>query len=334
MGKLDDSVFSQAVNRSRVGIAIADAHADDVPLVYVNDAFCALTGYDRSEMIGRNCRFLQGTDRQQPAVAALRQAIADGRPCTVTVRNYRKDRSFFWNEVSIAPLDGDGDTPRWFLGTLRDVTNHFATREKLTRIREELQTANVRLQDLAQTDALTGISNRRYFDRMLKREWRIAKRSGAPLSLLMLDVDNFKNYNDTFGHQAGDEALRRVAHTIDGCLRRAGEFAARYGGEEFIALMNASDENEAYEMGLKICDAVRDLAIENPNAPSPLMTISGGTATARRDNGPQDSSKLVKAADKALYEAKLSGKDRIVSAMHTDTGSLQVPEDLYPDPES
>ncbi len=176
-------------------------------------------------------------------------------------------------------------------------------------------TAELRL--LMTADALTGIANRRAFDESLEREWRRAARTQAPLSLLMIDVDHFKNFNDCYGHVLGDECLRKVAGVLARSAKRGGEVAARYGGEEFAVLLPDTDAPAATNIGQNICDAVQALAI--PHAQSitgPCVTVSIGVAciypNKELQNGIEASSvKLVELADHALYKAKADGRNRL-----------------------
>jgi len=167
------------------------------------------------------------------------------------------------------------------------------------------------LEKFAYFDALTDIPNRRYFDDHLDKEWNRALRSQRPMSLLLMDIDNFKEYNDAYGHGSGDVALRKVAQAIKASLRRAGDFVARYGGEEFAAVLPYTDEAKARETAWQISQAVESQEIEHKSSPvAKLLTISTGLATAAPSSGiaPQD---ILKAADAALYKAKRQGKMRL-----------------------
>ncbi len=169
------------------------------------------------------------------------------------------------------------------------------------------------LQQLLSTDALTGIANRRRFDAALAREWRRTARMRMPLSLLMIDVDHFKAFNDYCGHQQGDECLRQVARVLVNAVGRPGDLVARYGGEEFICLLPAIDEAGACAVADRLLRAVRAAAIAHPHSPSgPRLTISIGVATTDDFAGGPDA--LVALADRLLYAAKDAGRDRFMSA--------------------
>lgn len=165
---------------------------------------------------------------------------------------------------------------------------------------------------LSETDALTGIANRRHFDRALQAEWHRGARTGQPLSLLMIDVDAFKTYNDTYGHQAGDEALRRVAAVIESCLGRPGDLVARYGGEELVVLMPCTDLEGAGRIAATVRDRLRAAALPHAASPvSDMITVSIGGA-CRTPDPAVPRTVLVEEADRALYGAKRSGRDRAV----------------------
>ncbi|MDB5892767.1 MAG: hypothetical protein JWQ88_298, partial [Rhodoferax sp.] len=176
--------------------------------------------------------------------------------------------------------------------------------------RQALEVANARLAQLSVTDGLTGIANRRHFDETLATEWLREARHQAPLSLLIIDIDHFKRYNDHYGHLAGDECLRRVAQILHGCLRRSGELVARYGGEEFALLMPATHTDEARMMAQHCMNELAEADIAHAASPTaPSLTLSIGVACAVPDREFKPEA-LVDAADAALYRAKNQGRNR------------------------
>lgn len=196
---------------------------------------------------------------------------------------------------------------RWRLRVLR-----YQQAELMRLVRErtqQLEEANRKLAQISYLDALTGVSNRRSFEEELTMEWRRATRTASRLSLLMIDIDGFKLYNDGLGHQAGDECLREVARLIDEGAKRAGDVVARYGGEEFAVLLPDTDSLGAAVLAERIRGAV-----EGRNMPHPAiargLTVSIGVATmsSREDAQP---SALVRAADAALYQAKRDGRNLV-----------------------
>jgi diguanylate cyclase (GGDEF)-like protein len=193
-----------------------------------------------------------------------------------------------------------------------------AHNEELSRLRLALETANQRLKRLVAVDALTGIANRRHFDRVLDRELRRARRERQPLSLIFLDLDEFKRFNDNYGHAHGDEVLRQVALTLDETFRRGGDLVARYGGEEFAVVLPGVDARRAGLYAERLRRRVWRLAITNAASQvSDRLTISAGVATAMPhepefiDATPDA---LLRAADQALYRAKCQGRNRVCMA--------------------
>jgi diguanylate cyclase (GGDEF)-like protein len=171
------------------------------------------------------------------------------------------------------------------------------------------------LKHLLSTDAMTGIGNRRRFDDALDREWRRCGRSGQPLSLLMIDVDHFKAYNDHYGHQQGDDCLRRVARLLVDSVGRPGDLVARYGGEEFVCLLPEIDEDGARAVAAKFAAAIEQAAIPHPGAGlDGRLTISIGVATVT-DLVTHRPAEAVALADKLLYAAKRAGRDQIAAGL-------------------
>jgi two-component system chemotaxis family response regulator WspR len=184
----------------------------------------------------------------------------------------------------------------------------------LRKSQQELMEANFALQRLTNVDGLTGLSNRRYFDDYVETEWRQAVRMREPISLLMVDIDHFKQYNDTYGHLAGDEVLRRVARAVQDCFRRPRDLTVRMGGEEFVVVLPHTPADQLPMLAQRAVAAVE--ALGQPHRSSPVaevVTISVGAAccTPAADDHPFA---LVEAADRALYEAKHQGRNRAALA--------------------
>lgn len=183
------------------------------------------------------------------------------------------------------------------------------TRE-LVVLNQKLMVANDKLQKASLLDGLTGIANRRYFEDYLRKEWQRAKREQEPISLIMLDVDYFKDYNDTYGHIAGDECLREIASALQAAGKRAIDLAARYGGEEFALVLPNTDQNGAGKVAEYLLMKVRELGIvHEKSAVSNIVSVSLGVASVVPSEQKQPS-ELVAAADRALYQAKAAGRNR------------------------
>ena len=181
------------------------------------------------------------------------------------------------------------------------------------RDQTDQRNAQTKLEEMAVTDGLTGLYNRRYFNDQLESEWRRCNRSGEPLSLIMLDIDFFKPFNDTYGHLVGDECLKSVAGTIRRSLLRGSDLPARYGGEEFCVLLPNTHLTGADTIARRICANIEHLGIpHNASGISRWVTLSGGIA-ACIPSVTDNPKHLIEQADKALYRAKASGRNRTVS---------------------
>ena len=187
-----------------------------------------------------------------------------------------------------------------------------AAHRALSESQRQLLETNVELQRLTNVDGLTGLSNRRYFDEFIVMQWKLALREQSELSILMIDVDNFKLYNDTYGHLGGDEVLKRIAQTIRSSFRRPTDFAGRFGGEEFVVVMAGTPTRDAQSLGFELCRQVADLQIANGELrPFTHVTVSIGGSSTTPQAG-ESVLLLIETADKALYEAKQLGKNRVV----------------------
>jgi len=189
----------------------------------------------------------------------------------------------------------------------------FAALEESQR---QLHEANLALEKLSSLDGLTGIANRRQFDKVISHEWNRAMRNQNLVSLLMLDIDFFKLYNDTYGHQQGDACLKAVADVLHANEKRPADLAARYGGEEFAVILPETDSRGATEIATSILEMIRKTNIpHSASTVSPCLTASIGVATMTPERGssPED---LIAQADKALYQAKARGRNQVVVFSH------------------
>lgn len=206
--------------------------------------------------------------------------------------------------------DPEGEAACWDAGGVDFITKPFNARTVSHRVRAHLtikQQADL-LRRLAWMDGLTGIANRRHFDDCLHAEWRRCARLASPLSLVSLDIDHFKRYNDTRGHLAGDDALRAVARAAAGCAARPGDLVARTGGEEFAALLPHVDQDGAVAIAENIRKAIADLEIKHPDGDKGVISVSVGVASVLPEPHRQPNL-LLAAADRALYAAKAAGRD-------------------------
>ncbi len=225
-----------------------------------------------------------------------------------------KNGNILWGMLTAYNCSGVREWQEWEIDFLQHLANQVAIAIEQSQLYRQLAIANQKLQQLATTDGLTGIANRRQFDRVLMLEWRRLAREEMPLSLIMFDIDFFKLYNDFYGHLGGDDCLRQVAGAIASCAKRAGDLPARYGGEEFAVVLPNTSAAGANVVARKICDTIADLKL--PHARSsigPYVTLSCGIATVipAAEASPDT---LISSADSALYQAKSAGKNRICHA--------------------
>jgi diguanylate cyclase (GGDEF)-like protein len=206
--------------------------------------------------------------------------------------------------VHVMPLEVEAG-PRHCMVQITDVSMAVAREKKLREMATELES-------LTLVDGLTGIANRRRFDMYLDDEFRRAKRNASPLSLMMIDVDYFKDYNDNYGHQRGDDCLVRIAGALSGVMNRSRDLVARYGGEEFTAILPDTDHEGALQIAEAMRAAVEALNMEHAcSGVANCVTISLGVSTVHPDHASQTGS-LIHAADRALYQAKHAGRNCVV----------------------
>jgi len=240
----------------------------------------------------------------RPALqAAVEAGARDGTPWDLELPFVTAKGNQRWVRAQGVAICDDGRPVR-LLGAFQDITEKKNNALELHRLNEELTR-------LSTTDALTEVGNRRLFDQTLKSEWLRAARRQGPIGLLMIDVDHFKEYNDHYGHPAGDACLRQVARMVGQSMRRGGELVARYGGEEFALLLPGADLDDTRRAAERCAQIVADAKIEHrASATSAWLTISIGAASQIAVPG-TDGSGLVETADAALYRAKRCGRARI-----------------------
>lgn len=273
----------------------------DDRLIYVSPACARITGWSAEELLGTSA--LAGIheddmERVEQAIAALKNGEAE--EARFVYRQRHRDKGEIWAEAALhVTLASDSGAIDGVVAVVRDMTEQ-----------KDLQD---RLASLATTDGLTGLANRRAFDERLADEWARARRDGTQLSLLLIDVDHFKKFNDLYGHLAGDACLRALGRILSAQARRPADLAARYGGEEFAVLLPNTGPDGCAEVGEGIRQALQELAmLHGQNPPSRLVTASLGGASAVPSETTMDGSTLVAAADRALYAAKDGGRDRLV----------------------
>ena len=276
----------RVIESSSNGIMITDTTMPDNPIIYVNPAFGRITGYDMQESLGRSMNFLLGEDREQTEFMEIHAALHERREGNAVLRNYRKDGSLFWNDLSVSPVLDEAGSVAHFVWVINDVTE----REQ----HEEL------LEYQANHDALTGLPNRNLLADRITQSLANAQRYNLPVAVLFIDLDNFKFINDSLGHALGDRMLIIQAERLHKCIR-SGDTVARYGGDEFVVVVSNLDRNEdAAVVAHTIQEMVsRPFTIDGHEFG---ITCSIGISLYPKDGRDVDS--LLKNADAAMYRAK------------------------------
>ena len=292
--------FRSMAEASRDIILLADL--ERVPQ-YISPALTELLGWSEEDVLGRHFGELARPEDLPGLTANLDDLLQGLEPRPFSYQGLRKDGGYVWLEATARLLhDEESGQPSGFVCVLRDISERKAAEDQMLQAYEQVE-------QLALVDGLTGIANRRLLDQVLHREWQSGRRDLTPLTLLVIDVDHFKAYNDCYGHLEGDECLRRLARAIDARLRRPLDVLGRYGGEEFVAVLPNTPEVSAELMSELVRRAVEECSIPHVSSPHGMVTVSVGCATAV-PNAHSDPSDLLRSADTALYRAKLNGRNR------------------------
>jgi diguanylate cyclase (GGDEF)-like protein/PAS domain S-box-containing protein len=221
-------------------------------------------------------------------------------------RAMTKDGGYVWIRDVVHVIRNDAGEVESLVGFMFDISERKKAEEELERLRKELEEWSFK-------DGLTGVANRRMFDSVLELEWANARRNNRPLSLVMLDIDYFKQYNDHYGHVQGDECLKRVARRLSMAATRPHDFFARFGGEEFVLVLPESDEGAAMLVAERCRDLIFKEQIAHEYSPAgQLLTISIGVGTIVPAHG-DEPLPFIEEVDRRLYRAKQNGRNRIAN---------------------
>jgi diguanylate cyclase (GGDEF)-like protein/PAS domain S-box-containing protein len=295
--------LSQIINTSIEGMFLVD---EDFTIKRINASLLRFLEIEESLAVGRKCHDVMKSSWCGTGNCPLTQLLSGRESLEMDIERKRKDGVDVPFIFSATPFRGIDGSVIGMVARFKDITERKEA-EKM------LKEANERLERLSTRDGLTQIANRRSFDQMLDKEWSRLCRSREPLSMIMCDVDFFKLFNDTYGHQGGDDCLKTVAKALETVCRRGGDFVARYGGEEFVIILPATFEKGALRVAEKIRRHLEKLAISHPRSQvASHVTLSMGVATLVPSErvSPQQ---LVKWADQALYRAKASGRNRVAT---------------------
>ncbi len=295
---LSPTLFVQAVEQSHDGITISDVN-DHFAVVYVNQGFKNLTGYSSAEMIEHGYRILQGDDTEQPGLETLRKAVAKGEGCLVTLRNYRKDGSMFWNELSISPVRDATSGLTHYIAIQKDVTARMLLERYLHQSNLDLRLLNKQMVAEEQIDPLVGLSSFRHFNETFATLLTSAQRTHTELAVLIVGISHFPSFNARYGVQAGDECLRLVGECIAMAYARHSDCATRYAEERFMVISLGVDIEDVRHHAEKLCAKVRALGIPHSDSLFGVVTIriGGIVCTPNRDSHLDD---LIKQAEVVL----------------------------------
>lgn len=283
---------------------LISTHKQDGTFTYLSPSCKKLLGYESEELIGKGPFSLYHPEDIVEVRRSYSFCIQEKKDNIVSYRIKRKDGNYIWFETTSKIMDQTKGKPEELLCISRDITDR-------KYIEDDLKEKNIQLELLSNMDGVTHIYNRRFFDVTLQTEWNRAVNNSAPLSLIMFDIDHFKSYNDTYGHQIGDECLKKIATSAQLVLIRSSDVVARYGGEEFAIILPNTNIEAASKVAEEIRSAIQALAIPSINSKVlPVVTISVGVSCLYPvpDANPLQ---LIANADQALYKAKSDGRNRV-----------------------
>jgi diguanylate cyclase (GGDEF)-like protein/PAS domain S-box-containing protein len=283
----------RALHAASNGIVITRCEGASNPIEYVNPAFEHITGYSQREVLGIDSRFMACGEQDAAQRKQLAAAIAAREPVTVVLRNARKNGDQFWNRLSVTPVLGDNGSVTHFIGIIEDIT--------------ELKQRTAELEYRVTHDALTGLANRTLLRDRLEQALHAARRDGGKVAVILMDLNKFKEINDTLGHDAGDHVLCMVAQRLQSALRDS-DTVARLGGDEFVLVL-AEQPTLRFTLGMieRIrCAMAHDVQFEGRSLP---VGASMGVAVYPQDG--DSFSALLRAADAAMYESKNGGQDSV-----------------------
>jgi len=307
--------LAQTVEQSPASVIITDLEGS---IVYVNPQFTKLTGYAFNEAIGKKTNIVQSGQTPDAVYRDLWQTIKSGRNWHGEFLNRKKNGELYWELAVIAPvIDSEGNIAN-FIAVKEDITQRKQAESALQEANKHLQEQLVEIESLhaqlheqAMRDHLTGLYNRRYMNDVLERETHRAIRHQHPLSMLMIEIDFFKRFNDSFGHAAGDATLEQVAELIR-ANTRADDVACRFGGDEFTLIMPETTLESAWQCAERLRESAAHLQLVHKEKPLGGLTLSIGVAVFPKHG--KTAASVLQAADEAMYQAKQKGKNRVIVA--------------------
>lgn len=282
---LDSTLAMQALDSANDGITIVNMELSDQPLIYINRAFEKMTGYTREEVIGKNCRFLQDKNNEQKERFIIHNAIEHQENCRVILKNFRKDGSLFWNELSLAPIRDNKNILTYYIGVQKDVTHDIVQKERITYLSEH--------------DDLTGLYNYRGFFNKFDDLLHKAIKQKASVGVGIADIDFFKEINDRYGHVKGNAILSIIGTELLQEFRDDG-IVSRFGGDEFcFALILNNDSVKPFYSRLQRVITFTNTALSN----SLQISMSAGMAIEKASEDIRIDH-MIQVADNIMYENK------------------------------
>ncbi|MCZ2837576.1 diguanylate cyclase domain-containing protein [Modestobacter sp. VKM Ac-2985] len=303
-GTVEEVLLHRALAATTSGVAIADMTAPDQPLIYVNAAFEQLAGLSAAQVLGRNCRFLQGSDTDPGTVDRMRLAIREGAEFRTTLLNHRgPQREPWWNEIHLAPVRDSAGAVVQYIGVQTDVTARVTVERELLQERDRTRRNLAQIEELAYTDPLTALPNRRRFEERMESALWQARLDGTAVALLFLDLDGFKAVNDALGHGAGDELLQVVADRLRHRLRR-GDLLARLGGDEFLVGLSGLDPATAAQEAARVAAQLQAAVTAPVQLGSSTVQVQASVGISVHPDDGAEFGPLLHRADARMYAAK------------------------------
>jgi diguanylate cyclase (GGDEF)-like protein/PAS domain S-box-containing protein len=311
-----NSLLQQAVAASEVRFRLMTEASKDIILLseldgrrtYISPSVTEVLGWLPEELLQLPDSAIVHPDDLHLVMNLFEECRKGHASQAVSYRCRKPDGSYLWIEANVRLyLDPKSNEPTGLVSAMRDISGRKAAEERLLAAYDAVEA-------LSTIDSLTGVANRRRMDEVLALEWRRAVRDRTCLSLLMLDVDYFKSYNDIYGHMPGDYCLRQIAEASVEGAQRPGDLVARFGGEEFVVILPNTDEEGSREIAENIRMNVQQRGIAHEGNQHGCVTVSIGCATSRPPHDKCDQTGLIGAADRALYQAKHNGRNQVCAA--------------------
>ncbi|SDM90564.1 sensor domain-containing protein [Vreelandella arcis] len=290
-GESQRHLLTQVIEASPNGMVVADATQPGLPLIYVNEAFTCLTGYTRQEVLGQNCRFLQGEDTSPSAIQEIRRAIAHCKTVKVVLLNYRRDNTPFWNQFTLTPVINPQGVCTHFIGAQEDITHQ---REQEARIAHQ-----------ASHDSLTGLPNLGSLQMHLEQVFLDKTRLNQHLVLFYIDLDDFKPINDAFGHTVGDKLLKTISQRLRQLIR-SDDLVARLSSDEFVIMLTGYPSEQAV---INLAHRLLSAIAEPFTLDSLCLHISASIGIASERGGAARPQELLHHANLAMQDAKRQGRN-------------------------